>query len=100
MCSERIFNYFIEEKMVRYPVASHLSKKLEKYDDIRDGFLRWLDIRNFEGLNQPEINGYTPEKIHNLFPALDASGVFNFMVTLRDSPVSADIMIKNGLKVK
>lgn len=100
MNSEKIFNYFIEEKMVRYPVANHLSKKLEKYDDIRDGFLRWLECRNFEGLNQPEIRGYTPEKIHKIFPALDPSGVFNFMVTLRDSPESAEHLIEKGIKKK
>lgn len=100
MCSEKIFEYFTEEKNVRYPAANYLTKKLEKYDDIKKGFLHWLECRDFSGLTQPEINGFTPEKISGIFPTLDAAGVFNFMVTLRDSPESAQKLLDEGLKAK
>lgn len=95
-----IFDYFLTEKKLRYPIASFLSKKLEKYDDIRDGFLEWLKRRDFAGLTKPEVCGYTPEKVHNICPALDAAGVFNLLVTFRDNPNSASLFEANGFADK
>lgn len=97
---EKIIKYFTEEKKLPKPVASVLAKTLTKYEDIHSEFLYWLDYRNFSAPQALCINGYTAEDIHNIEPSLDGSGVYNFMVTLRDNPEKAENYIKNGFTRK
>lgn len=97
---EKIVRYFIEEKSVTEVVAKVLAKPLCKYADIQHEFIYWLDNRTFDIPNALVINGYSAGKIHETAPFLDAAGVYNFMVTLRDNPKKAEDYIKKGFPRK
>ena len=90
-----IIKYFIDEKKTTMGVARILAKTIEKYPDIRNEFIYWLENRSFDVPNAVEINGYSAKQISEIAPFLDAAGVYNFMVTLRDSPEKAKDYIRN-----
>ncbi len=95
-----IIKYFVEEKAVTEVVAKVLSKPLLKYEDIKNEFLYWLENRTFDCPNPIMINKYTASMVAELVPHLDAAGVYNFMVTLRDNPTKAQEYIDNGFPRK
>ncbi|SEM23192.1 hypothetical protein SAMN04487770_12958 [Butyrivibrio sp. ob235] len=95
---DEIIKYFTEEKKETPVVARILEKPLVKYEDIRDAFLDWLVTRDYT--DTPIVREYTPQKIHELNPGLDASGVYQFLVTLRDNPDKAEEYIKNNFSTK
>lgn len=97
---EKIIQYFIQEKEVTEVVAKILSKTLSQYSDIKNEFEYWIDHRDFNAPNALEIDGFTAKKIHDLAPFLDAAGVYNFMVTLRDDPIKAQEYLKTGFPRK
>ena len=97
---DRIEQYFIEEKKTTPVVAKVLLKPLEKYEDIKSEFLYWIEHRNYDAPDAIEIGGYTAKKIQELAPMMDAAGVYNFMVTLRDNPKKAQGYINNGFPRK
>lgn len=97
---EKIRKYFIEEKKVTEPVAKVLSKSLLKYDDIAEEFVYWLENRDYKQDDKLTICGYSARNISDLAPHLDAAGVYNFMVTLRDDPKKAEETIKNKFPSK
>lgn len=91
---KKIIDYFVNEKKTTETVAKVLEKSLLKYTDIKDEFCYWIDNRTYDIPNAIEIEGYTAAKIHEIEPALDAAGVYSFMVTLRDNPNKANDYIK------
>ena len=97
---DRITEYFVNEKGTTEVVAKVLRKSLVKYPDIETEFCYWLDNRSFDIPNALEIEGYTAKQISEIAPFIDASGVYQFMVTLRDNPKKAHDYIKNGFPTK
>ena len=97
---DRITEYFIKEKGVSAVVAGVLKKPLTKYADIEKEFYFWLDNRNFDAPEALVIDGYSARQISEIAPFLDASGVYQFMVTLRDDPAKAHGYIENGFPTK
>lgn len=97
---EKIIHYFTVEKGVTEVVAKVLLKTLSKYPDIESEFIYWIDNRNYNAPNAVEIAGYSAEKVSKIAPSLDAAGVYNFMVTLRDDPEKAQYYLKNGFPRK
>lgn len=97
---DKIIQYFVEEKQVTEVVAKILSKSISKYADIRSEFEYWIDNRSYDAPNAVIINGYTADKVHEVAPFLDASGVYSFMVTLRDDPEKAQEYLRNGFPRK
>lgn len=97
---EKIIRYFMEEKAVTEVVAKILARSLCKYEDIKEEFIYWIDNRTFDIPNGLSINGYSASKIYEIAPFMDAAGVYNFMVTLRDAPEKAEKYIKNGFPQK
>ena len=97
---DRITEYFIKEKGVSAVVASVLKKPLTRYADIEKEFCYWLDNRNYDAPDILVINGYSAKQISEIAPFLDASGVYQFLVTLRDDPEKAREYIKNGFPRK
>ena len=97
---EEIIRYFIEEKGVTEAVAKVLARPLTKYEDIREEFLYWLRHRTYDKEAPLSVQGYTAEQIHEIAPFLDAAGVYNFMVTLREDPEKAQGYIQNGFPRK
>lgn len=97
---DKIIQYYIEEKQVTEVVAKVLAKSISKYADIRKEFEYWIDNRNYDAPNAIIINGYTANRIHDAAPFLDASGVYSFMVTLRDDPQKAQEYLSNGFPRK
>ncbi len=97
---EKILNYFIQEKHLTKVVAKVLAKPLTKYEDIKEEFIYWIENRNYKVDVPLEIEGYNALMIQELAPHLDAAGVYNFMVTLRDDPEKAKGYIKNGFPRK
>ena len=95
---DEIINYFTEEKKETLVVARILEKPLAKYDDIRDAFLNWLTTREYS--DTPVVGEYNPQRVHELNPELDASGVYQFLVTLRDNPDKAKEYINNNFSKK
>ncbi len=99
MMEERIERYLREERRVESGVVrGMLRKKVMKYDDIAGEFEKWLETRVYE--DGVGIGVYTAKKIHEMAPQLDGIGVFNFLVTLRDSPEEAMKYIDDGFAVK
>ena len=95
---DEIIKYFTNEKKETPVVARILEKPLVKYDDIRDAFLDWLTTREY--VDTPVVGEYNPQKIHELNPELDASGVYQFLVTLRDNTDKAEEYINNNFSKK
>ena len=95
-----IIDYFVKEEGLSPVVARTLAKKLAKYEDIKAAFIQWIDSGDFSQSGSLEINGYTPGKIHEIAPFLNGSGVYNFMVTLRDNPSKAEKYINDGFPRK
>lgn len=93
-------DYFINEKGTTKPVAKVLTKSLTKYPDIQAEFVEWIAMRNYDFPSPLTIEGYTAKQIHEIEPSLDAAGVYNFMVTLRDDPEKARDYIKRGFPTK
>lgn len=97
---DKIIHYFTSEKGVTEVVAKVLAKTLAKYQDIESEFIYWIDNRDYNAPDAVEIDGYSAKKISEIAPSLDAAGVYNFMVTLRDDPEKANGYIKNGFPRK
>ena len=93
-----IIKYFTEEKKETPVVARILEKTLVKYDDIKEAFLEWLNTRIYS--DTPVVGEFNPQKIHELNPELDASGVYQFLVTLRDNPEKAEEYLRNNFSTK
>lgn len=92
--------YFLNEKQTTRPVANILMKSLMKYDDVYQEFNLWLENRNYAFETPLTIGGYTAMQIHEIEPSLDAAGIYNFMITLRDNPAKAISYIENGFPRK
>lgn len=97
---ERIIAYFVDEKETTETVAKILTKTIMKYEDLQKEFLEWIEIRNFDFEDPVIIEGYTAKQIHTIEPSLDAAGIYNFMVTLREQPDKAKDYIKRGFPTK
>lgn len=97
---DRIMKYFVEEKKVTEMVAKVLMKSIIKYMDIKSEFIYWIENRNYDVSIPVEIQGYTAKKISELAPHLDGAGVYNFMITLRETPEKAQEYIKKGFPRK
>ncbi len=97
---EKIKAYFLEEKKVTEQVARILSRSLLKYGDIAREFCHWLDSREFPTEDMLVIEGYSAMDISILASHMDAAGVYNFMVTLRDNPRKAKEAINNNFPCK
>jgi len=96
----KITTYFIENKKMTPVVAEVLAKSLEKYDDIRNEFIYWIDNNSFDSDNAISVDGYTAKNIYEMAPHLDGAGVYNFMVTLRERPDKAQDIIDKGFPIK
>ena len=96
----KITTYLIQDKKMTPVVATVLAKSLEKYDDIKNEFIYWIENNSFECDNPLSINGYTAKRIHEIAPHLDGVGVYNFIVTLRDKPEQAREYIDKGFPIK
>ncbi len=96
----KIKKYFLEEKKVTEQVAKILCKSLLKYEDIAEEFCYWIENREYMKEDNLVINGYSATDISKLASHLDASGVYGFMVSLRDNPVKAEEIIKNNFPNK
>jgi len=97
---EEIMKYFTEEKATTEAVAKILSKTIMKYDDLRDEFIKWLESRSFDFESPVTIEGYTVKDISVIDPTMDAAGIYNFMVTLREQPEKAKEYISKGFPRK
>ena len=95
---DTIIEYFVVEKKETLVVAKVLARTIEKYEDIKSGFLDWLITREYS--LTPEVGGYNAVKIHEMQPFLDAAGVYQFLVTLRDNPEKAQQYIDNNFPRK
>ena len=97
---DNVVNYFVKEKGTTENVAKILSKTILKYDDLRDEFVNWLEIRTLDFESPIIIEGYTAKAISEIEPSLDVAGIYNFMVTLREQPDKAKEYIKTGFPRK
>ena len=95
-----IYDYLIKEKNKSPTVATMLAEKVCRYDDIKNEFLKWLKIRNYDFDDPLSISGYTAKDIIKMAPFLDGIGVFTFMVTLREKPETAAEYIKEGFTIR
>ena len=76
-------------------IADMLVEKIMRHQDIFDEFCAWLSHRDYSKCAL-EIEGYTPVAIHEINPKFNASGVFSFMVTLKENPERAKKYIAQG----
>ncbi len=97
---KEIIDYLVNEKGVTMIVATVLAKSFEKYPEIKQEFISWIKERNFKEEDAIKIEGYTAKRIHEIAPELDASGVYQFMITLRENPQKAKEYIQKGFPRK
>ena len=99
MKSQVLFEkYIVEELKVTGGTMLAMIDKIKKYDDIYDEFCYWLENRNYDRENPVTIAGYTAKQIFQLNPKLDGIGVYNFLITLRETPERAKEYIDSGFK--
>lgn len=99
MMRQEIERYLTEERGIESDVVREmLCDKVMKYDDIAEEFEKWLEVRAYE--DGVRVGVYTARKIHELAPGLEGIGVYNFLVTLRDSPEEARKIMDEGFVVK
>ena len=84
-----------EEKVPADRTEEYLSNFI-KYPDIGLEFEKWVVNREYETENPIKIEGYTAKDISELAPFMSGLGVYNFMVSLRDYPIYALAVIKQG----
>ena len=94
-----ILEYLTIEKGRPKAIATVLKQKVCKYRDIELEFLKWLKERRYDPLTPVIIEGYTAADIYRMAPSMDGIGVFNFMVTLRESPDLAKKIIKENFPI-
>ena len=98
MNKEKVLEYCDKELGVSSSEAQRLFEKVSKYEDIYSEFVNWLNDREY--IDGVKIEGYSSRQIHELASSLSGIGVYNFMVTLRDSPEFAKEIIRSGFKVQ
>lgn len=92
--------YLLQEKHIESEVVRQmLAKKVLKYEDIAADFAEWYERHDYRKC-MVEVRGWTAQKIYDQAPQLDGIGVFNFLVTLRDSPQAAEEIIAEGFVVR
>ena len=96
--NEKLKNYLLQELKVSEALLPDIVAKIEKYDDIRSEFYRWLDLRNYDFEQPVTVENYTARQIYNLCPKLDGIGVYNFLITLREHPDRAKQYIAEGFE--
>ena len=94
-----IYNYLTKEKNNTPAVANKIFKKVCKYEDIKNEFLKWLKVRNYDYEAPLSVSGYTAKDIVEMAPFMDGVGVYTFMVTLSDEPEAASEYIKKGFPI-
>ena len=94
-----IYNYLVNEKNNSEAVASTITEKVCRHEDIKNEFLKWLERRNYDFDNPLTISGYTAKDIVKMAPFMDGIGVYTFMVTLREKPDKAKQYIEEGFKI-
>ena len=75
--------------------AKRNAAKLSKHEDIKKEFEKRIETGEYpeDGLI---IEGYSAKQISEIAPFMNAVGVYNFLVTLRDNPVVGLQAIKDG----
>ena len=97
---DKILSYLTEDRKVKPEAARKICAAFERHDDIRAELECWVDARAYPQDNPIIINGYTAEKVAGLAPFMDGVGVYNFMITLRERPDSAEKIIAAGFPRK
>lgn len=94
-----IFDYLMKELQMSENAAKRNAEKLSKYDDIMKEFKLYITSKCF-----PEtglvIDRYTAKDIHNMAPFMNEVGVYNFLVSLRDTPEISKKIIEEGFPLK
>lgn len=96
---DRIVDYLINTQGMSERVANRNALKLCKYDDVRKEFLTFIENEEYpqKGI---VIEGYSARDIHNLSARLSPVGVYNFLVSLRETPDAAKEIIAAGFPIK
>ena len=97
---DKIIQYLIAEKSVTEQVAKILAEDILQHEDIAEEFCKWMTAREYFEKDAIEVNGYTASAVHQRAPHLDAFGVYSFLVTLRDHPEKADMIIRQNFMQK
>lgn len=95
-----ITSYLKDELGQTDSASKRLFTKLSKYDDIYNEFIKYLQKRSYDFDNAICINGYRANDIARLNPNFNGSGVYCFLVTLRDNKEEAEAIIQAGFPRK
>lgn len=95
----KIMNYLLDTLNQTERAAKRNFEKLSKYDDIKSEFEIWIDTKEYPAAGI-EIEEYNAVKISELAPFMNGVGVYNFLVTLRDTPDLAKQTIADGFPRK
>ncbi len=79
-------------------VLKGFENNLTKYDDIKDEFLHY--VRTGENLSKIKVEGYSVKDILNLNKTFHVIGAYNFLIFLREDPLTALDIIKKGFPIK
>jgi len=94
-----IINYFTQELHESQKRAEEMYIKLEKYPDILEEFLFWINTKDFKKVNPIVIQGYTALTLTQS-TYLEPIGAYNYLIYLREKPEEALEYLKKGLPRK
>lgn len=94
-----IIGYLVNELQMSEKAAKRNAEKLNKYDDIMKEFKSFIITKTFPNTGLI-VEGYTARDIHNLAPFMNELGVYNFLVSLRDTPDISKKIIEDGFPLK
>ena len=97
---EKIIDYLVNEREQKPETAAKIAAPFEKHDDICAELEAWIARREYPTDSPLTIEGYTARDISRLAPFMDGTGVYNFMVTLRERPDNAKRIIADGFRRK
>lgn len=97
---DKIMEYLIDERDNSEVSARLILRSLSKYNDIMEEFSNWINSRIYPKQNAISVEGYTARDISQIAPFMDGAGVYSFLVTLRDEPVKAKEIMRNGFRRK
>ena len=92
---DKIINYLTGTLGQNESAAKRNARKLSKYEDIKCEFEEWISTQEYPE-NGVVVGGYNAKKISELADFMNGVGVYNFLVSLRDTPDVANKSIEEG----
>jgi hypothetical protein len=99
---DTIIKYLTDEMSTAPELSESIYSKLERHPDILSEFENYLTKREYpdESSGAIVVNGYSAKKLSEIAKFLNPSGVYTYLVYLREKPEEALSDLQKGLPRK